>query len=156
MTNELQQVGLGKPSQVAVITGNIEESARQWAALFGCPMPDRTTGGEYEVTKCEYMGKPAPGAFARLAFFNFDGIQIELIEPYGEDSTWKDFLTESGGGIHHFGFNVENIEEAMAKCEAFGMTMTQKGNYGDGSGMYVYYDARKQVGCFIELLHSFA
>ena len=153
---DIKTVGLGKPSQVAVITGDIKTAAAQWAALLGCPVPEIGDGGEYETTKCEYMGKPAPGAFAHLAFFNFDGIQIELIEPYGEDSTWKDFLTETGGGIHHFGFNVENIEEAMAKCEAFGMTLTQKGNYGDGSGMYAYYDARKQLNCFVELLHSFS
>ena len=147
--------GLGKPCQVAVITGNIEKTAANWAALFGLPVPPISTGGEYEITKCTYMGKPAPNSFAKLAFFNFDGIQVEIIEPYGEDSTWKDFLTESGGGIHHFGFQTDNIEEAMKKCEDFGMKLTQVGNYGDGSGMYAYYDAREQLNCFVELLHSF-
>ena len=151
----ISKIGLGKPTQAAIITGNIEHAVRQWAALLGCETPEITTGGVYEVTHTEYMGKPAPQALAKLAFFNFDSIQLELIEPFGEDSTWKDFLTESGGGIHHFGFQVDDMEDAMKKCEAFGMKLTQKGNYNDGSGMYAYFDGREQVNCFVELLHSF-
>ena len=155
MMGRAENIGLGKPSQVAIITGDIERTAGQWAAVLGCSMPDTTTGGEYEITKCEYNGQPAPGAFAKLAFFNFDGIQIELIEPYGEASVWKDFLEETGGGIHHLGFQVDDMEESIRKCEAFGMKLVQKGNYGDGSGMYAYLDARKQLDCYVELLHSF-
>ncbi len=143
------------PSQVAVITPDIEKSAKQFAAFFGTEVPAISTGGVYEVTKCEYMGEPAEESGAKLAFFNLPGIQVELIEPYGGKSTWQDFLDETGGGIHHFGYQVEDIDASMKKCEEFGFKMTQKGNYGDGSGMYVYYDAREQLNCFIELLHSF-
>ena len=46
-------------------------------------------------------------------------------------------------------------DAAMAACEAFGMRLTQKGIYNDGSGMYAYYDARESLRCFVELLHSF-
>ncbi len=151
----LDNLGFGKPTQVAVITDDIEVSAANYAALFGLPVPEITTGGTYDVTKCEYMGAPAPECGAKLAFFNFDGIQFELIEPYGADSTWKDFLTETGGGLHHVAFYVEDMDAAIEKCEAQGMTLTQKGIYADGSGMYAYFDARASLKIFVELLHSF-
>lgn len=151
----LGELGLGKPSQVAIITGDIEESKKNYAALFGLPVPPTGDGGKFEITKCEYMGKPAPDCGAKLAFFNFDGIQIELIEPYGADSTWKDWLIKTGGGLHHFGFQVADMDEAIAKCEAAGLKLTQKGLYGDGSGIYAYFDGMDTVKCFVELLHSF-
>ena len=151
----LDFLGLGKPTQIAVITDNIEVSAANYAALFGLPVPEISTGGTYDVTKCEYMGAPAPACGAKLAFFNFEGIQFELIEPYGADSTWKDFLTETGGGLHHMAFQVPDMDAAIAKCEAAGMKLTQKGLYADASGIYAYLDARDSLKIFVELLHSF-
>lgn len=151
----LGELGFGKPCQIAIITGDIEETKKNYAALFGTAEPSVSTGGEYEITKCEYMGQPAPESKAKLAFFNFDGIQIELIEPFGGDSTWKDWLIQTGGGLHHFGFQVPDMDEAIAKCEAAGLKLTQKGFYGDGSGIYAYFDGMDTVKCFVELLHSF-
>ena len=38
-----------------------------------------------------YRGKPSD-AKAKLTFFQLENITIELIEPVGENSTWKEFL----------------------------------------------------------------
>ena len=48
-----------------------------------------------------------------------------------------------------------DMDEAIAKCEAAGLKLTQKGLYGDGSGIYAYFDGMDTVKCFVELLHSF-
>ena len=151
----LSDLNFGKPSQVAVIVGDMEKYKKNYAALFGKAVPSTQFIGDPVITKTEYMGKPAPESLCDLAFFDFDGIQIELIQPYGGDSTWMDWLKKTGGGLHHFGFQVKNMEEAMKKCEEAGFQLTQKGTYGDGSGMYAYYDATEELNCFIELLISF-
>lgn len=151
----LPMLGTYVPSQVCVICPDVEKAKRQWAAFLGMEVPPTQDCGQYENTRCEYMGQPALTQSCKMAFFQLDHLQLELIEPYGGKSTWQDFLDETGGGIHHMGFQVEDIDKAQAACEAFGMKMVQKGIYNDGSGMYVYYDARESLHCFVELLHSF-
>ena len=57
-------------------------------------------------------------ADSRFAFFHADGLTFELIEPISEH--FKEILFNSGIGINHICFTVDNIEEAYAE-------MTRKG-----------------------------
>jgi catechol 2,3-dioxygenase-like lactoylglutathione lyase family enzyme len=57
-------------------------------------------------------------ADTRFAFFHADGLNFELIEPISDK--FKDILFNSGIGINHICFTVDNIEEAFAE-------MTRKG-----------------------------
>lgn len=148
-------LGNTAPSQVAVICKNLEETKKQFAKFLGMPIPENSDGGPYEVTGCEYMGNPSPESHCKMAFFELGNIQLELIEPYGGKSTWQDFLDETGGGIHHIAYQVEDIEKSMKDLEEFGMKLTQYGKYNDASGAYAYFDGRSTVGCFIELLCTF-
>ena len=103
-----------------------------------------------------YKGEPAPDAKSKLAFFNLvPGVQLELIEPNEEMSTWREYLNEKGEGIHHIAINVDNTEEAVKACEALGMKVVQRGFYDDESGQYTYLDGGDIFKCVIELLESF-
>ena len=149
-------LGTAKPTQIAVICKDIEATKNQYALFLGMPVPPTCDGGPFEINQCEYMGKPSPDSNCKMAFFNLDGgIQLEIIEPNGCASTWQDFLDETGGGIHHVAFQVEDMEKAIHDCEGFGMKLTQRGKYNDASGEYAYLDARAQLSCFIELLCSY-
>lgn len=67
--------------------------------LFGCEPPETQSGGTYDITQTTIGGVPAPEAGCKLAFFNLSsGVQLELIEPNGCPSTWKEF-----GYIHGIG-----------------------------------------------------
>lgn len=78
------------------------------------------------------------------------------IQPNEASSTWRNYLNEHGEGIHHVAFNIQGMKmpEAVKRCEEFGMTLEQKGEYGDASGRYVYMNAYKDLKCIIELLES--
>ena len=80
----------------------------------------------------------------------------ELIQPNEASSTWRNYLNEHGEGIHHVAFNIQGMKmpEAVKRCEDFGMTLEQKGEYGDASGRYVYMNAYKDLKCIVELLES--
>lgn len=148
-------LGMRNLSQVAVICKDVETTKRQYALFLGMEVPPTCDGGPFEVTGCEYMGKPSPESNCKMAFFNLENIQLELIEPNGKPSTWQDFLDETGGGIHHIAFQVKDMPAAIRACEEFGMQLTQRGKYNDASGEYAYLDARGQLGCFVELLCSY-
>jgi len=143
-------------TQVAIVVRDIETTKKKFAAFFGVKPPDTIPPRDYNITQTVYMGQPAPKAGSKLAFFNAGpNVQIELIEPNGEKSTWQDFLDLNGEGIHHIAFGVTNMDEKVAACEEFGMICTQRGKYGSGNGEYAYLDATADLKCFIELLESY-
>ena len=148
-------LGTSTPCQIGMITGDILSSKKKWAAFLGMEEPSLVGCGDYQVTQTEYMGQPAPEAACRMAFFNLPNIQLELIEPNAAPSTWRDALEKNGDSIHHYGYQVENMETAIAAMKAAGYTLTQYGLYGDASGAYAYFDCTADMGCFIELLCSF-
>ena len=142
--------------QVAIVVKDIEVTKRKWAEFFGIEPPPTMGSGSYEVTKATYMGKPAPDIGCKMAFFYVGpNVSLELIEPNGVKSTWQDFLDENGEGIHHIAFGVKNTDEKIASCEKAGMTLVQRGKYGDGSGEYAYLDATASLKCIVETLESF-
>ncbi|MDR1913341.1 MAG: VOC family protein [Clostridiales bacterium] len=148
-------VGSNLVTQVGFIVKDIEETKKKWAEFLGLEVPPTVGCGEYSVTKTEFMGKPAPYAEAKLAFFTVGpSLQIELIEPNEVSSIWRDFLDSHGEGVHHLAFSVDGMQNAIKSAETFGLTLEQKGNYGDGSGRYSYLNGIEPLKVFIELLES--
>ncbi len=142
-------------SQIGFIVRDIEATKIKFAEFLGVAVPPTVGGGEFETTQTMLNGQPAPDANCKLAFFDLENIQLELIEPNGARSTWQDFLDQHGEGIHHIGFGVSGTDEKIAACEAMGIPCTQRGKYGDGGGEYAYLDATATLKCFLETLESY-
>jgi methylmalonyl-CoA/ethylmalonyl-CoA epimerase len=140
-----------KVGQVALIVKDAEKTSKNIAKLFGFQEAPYEMIGEYEFANTTYMGKPTP-AKAKATFYNMGQLDLEIIEPRGEPSTWNDFLKEKGEGIHHIAWYVKGIDEVTAFLEGQGMKMIQEGNW-DG-GKYKYFDAREQIGFILELLQT--
>ncbi|MCL2208825.1 MAG: VOC family protein [Treponema sp.] len=143
--------------QVGIIVKNIEETKKKWASFFGIPVPVTVQAGEYETTQTKYKGNDAPKAKCQMAFFEAGpNMQLELIQPNGEKSTWQDFLDEKGEGIHHIAFSVKDTKKVIETCEKEGFKCVQQGKYGDASGEYAYLDTEKTLKCVIETLESYS
>lgn len=138
--------------QVAIVTRDIETSARRWAAVLGMPVPSITTTRPGEEVKVVYRGRPSSGR-AKLAFFRLGQVVLELIEPLGPGTSWRQFLDEHGEGVQHLGFQVENLDEAIARAAGMGMPVLHRGRYDRDNGDYVYIDSGKTLGVTIEFLH---
>jgi methylmalonyl-CoA/ethylmalonyl-CoA epimerase len=139
-------------SQVGIIVENIEQSIDLYSGLFGVEKPPIIITDEYDKTRATYKGQPTP-ARAKLAFFIMGQVQIELIEPIGEPSTWKDHLDKRGASFHHLAFIVPDTGKAVEYLAAHGMPVEQQGEYT--GGMYTYIDCADQLGVTIELLENF-
>lgn len=152
----MKTIELNALAQVGFIVRDLESVKTKFAELFGLPVPPTIDGGEYEITKTEYRGEAAPDANCLMAFFNLDnGFQIELIQPNETMSTWREFLEEKGEGIHHIAFRMKGMEENIAACEKLGLTLVQRGEYGNAAGRYAYLDAQESLKCMIELLEDY-
>jgi catechol 2,3-dioxygenase-like lactoylglutathione lyase family enzyme len=148
-----QDPGLRKVVQVAIVVRDVDASSKRWAELLGVPVPAiRTTRPGHEV-KMIYRGKPSDGQ-VKLAFINLGQVVLELLQPVGEGTSWKEYLDEKGEGVQHLGFQVVDPERASQALEKAGMPVIHKGRYDSDDGTYIYHDSLKPLGVLIELLHS--
>ena len=137
--------------QIGIIVGDIETKAKAWSDILGVEhTPIRETDG-YDQTQAEYDGQPT-NARAKLAFFNFGQVQVELIEPIDGPSTWRDQLEQHGDSLHHIAFRIQGMGEKTAYLAAHGIPLVQKGEYT--GGRYAYFDAVPQLGTILELLEN--
>ena len=145
-------LGTNKAMQIGMIVQNIEETVDAWSRLLGVPRPDIMVTDPVDVAHTEYQGQPTP-ARAKLAFFDMGQITLELIEPIGEPSTWKDQLDAHGQSLHHIAFGVKGMAERLSALAELGLPLIQRGDYT--GGRYAYLDGQKQYGAIIELLENF-
>ncbi|MNW65836.1 hypothetical protein D3C74_442570 [compost metagenome] len=103
------------------------------------------------MAKTRYNGV-ATKARAKLAFFDMGSVQLELIEPDHQPSTWRDYLNEHGEGPHHIAFVVEGMKEKIMLLEGKGFPLQQKGEYT--GGCYAYMDTFKELKVLVELLEN--
>jgi len=137
--------------QVALVVKDIERASEKYARLFGVPKPGYIITDEVDKARTTYRGRTSP-AQAKLAFFDLGKIQLELIEPTGEPSTWLDGLQANGESFHHLAFIVEDTQAAVKAFEEQGVPVIQQGYYE--GGMYTYMDSQEKFGMVFELLQD--
>jgi methylmalonyl-CoA/ethylmalonyl-CoA epimerase len=138
-------------TQVGIIVQDIEVKARAWAEVLGLPVPEIMITDTYERAQTEYKGQPS-NARAKLAFFHLGQVDLELIEPVGEPSTWQDQLEEHGDSLHHIAFEIKGMSETVTYLEAKGLPLVQRGEYP--GGRYAYVNGSAQLGAILELLEN--
>ncbi|NQT54116.1 VOC family protein [bacterium] len=149
MSNE--GIGTTTICQIAVVVRDIEKTAAAYADLFGLPVPTARLTDTADKTHARYRGHPTD-ARAKLAFFHFGPLSLELIEPVGGPSTWAEHLEAHGEGVHHIAFRVEGMDDVVAGLEAKGLTTVQRGDFT--GGRYAYIDALEPLKVMLELLES--
>lgn len=142
-------LGSNTVAQVAIVVNSIEEACERWAAVLGQPVPNIIITQPGDEVNMTYRGQPS-NAQAKLAFFDLGQVQLELIEPIGEPSTWKEALDANGESVHHIAFWVEDMQESVDFLKAHGIPMIQRGDMGEGQ--YAYFDAQGKLGVQLELL----
>ena len=59
----------------------------------------------------------------RVAFFKFNDVRLELLEPTDPSSTIAKFLENRGEGLHHLAFTVDSIQDRIAELKQSGFKM---------------------------------
>ena len=146
-------LGTNIVTQVGLIVRDIEKSLDNYVDVFGLPeRPQVSITDTVDKANTRYMGQPSE-ARARLAFINMGQVTIELIEPIGGPSTWKDFLDAHGEGVHHIAFVVKGTDQIVAYLDSKGIPLVQRGDYT--GGQYTYLDSAPRLGVILELLENF-
>jgi len=139
-------------TQIGFLVHDIEKTARAYADFLGVEVPPIQMTDELEKAQTRYKGKPST-ARAKLAFFKIGPtLDLELIQPTDEPSTWRDDLNRKGEGFHHIAFVIKGMKEKIAKLEKNGMKLLQAAEYT--GGRYAYIDANRDLKLVLALLEN--
>ncbi len=137
-------------TQIGILCNDIEKTAQDYADLLGVEKPQIVMTGTPDIGKTLYHGEPTP-ARTKQAFFHVGpNVDIELLEPDHEPSTWRHDLDTNGEGIHHIAFVINGMRKIVEKFENNGMKEIQKGEWI--GGRYSYIDAKETLKLTLELL----
>jgi methylmalonyl-CoA/ethylmalonyl-CoA epimerase len=134
---------IGKLNHVGVATPSIEDSWKLYRDILGVT----------DIT--EKRALPEQGVW--VSFVNLPNAQIELIEPYGEDSPINAFLKNNPrGGQHHVCFEVPDILAARDEMRVKGATVLGTGEPRIGAhGVPVIFVHPKDMGgVLVELMQT--
>jgi methylmalonyl-CoA/ethylmalonyl-CoA epimerase len=138
-------------TQIGILVHDIEKTSQAYAQFFGVEKPECSITDELDKAQTEYRGKRST-ARAKLAFFDMGSLQLELIEPDHNPSTWRESLDKNGEGPHHVAFVIKGMKEKIALLERNQMPLLQKGEYT--GGRYAYIDTLRDLKVIIELLEN--
>jgi methylmalonyl-CoA/ethylmalonyl-CoA epimerase len=144
-----QALGTSRLVQVGIVVADVEATARAWSQILGLPMPEIRMTDEFDFAQTEYEGAPT-FARARMAFLSVGQVDIELLEPVGEPSTWNDHLQLHGPGLHHVAFEIAGMGDKREYLSSQGLGLVQRGEFE--GGRYAYFDSQARLGAILELL----
>jgi methylmalonyl-CoA/ethylmalonyl-CoA epimerase len=137
--------------QVALVVRDIEKTARSICEVFGLPMPKVFEIPPVEEAHTRFHGKTTKTR-TKLAVFQMGPVVLELTQPDGEPSSWKDFLDKHGEGVHHIGFTVDDLPGTLSFLEGKGMPERHSGDYP--GGRYVFVESAEKLGVILNVKHE--
>ncbi|WP_400246720.1 VOC family protein [Niallia sp. JL1B1071] len=138
-------------TQIGILVHDIEKTSQAYADFFGIDKPDWSMTDTADIAQTEYRKQPTQ-ARVKLAFFDMGSLQLELIEPDHNPSTWREYLNEHGEGPHHIAFVINGMKGKVAMMERNQMPLLQKGEYT--GGRYAYMDTFNDLKIILELLEN--
>jgi methylmalonyl-CoA/ethylmalonyl-CoA epimerase len=138
--------------QIGIVVADRDRTTQLLTSLFGMgpfrfvEWPDRPESKYY------YRGLEE-SVRIRQAFVQLGDVEVELIQPVEGRSGYKDFLDETGGGIHHVLFEVTDIDPVIQKLEKHGVTVLQSGTGIRPGTRWALLDTKELLGFLVELRH---
>ncbi|MFW9821825.1 MAG: VOC family protein [Candidatus Thorarchaeota archaeon] len=124
----------GEIDHIGYVYRNVEEAVKKFKSIFGI---ENVMQFDYGVVKG-----------ARFFIGNQPNLRIDLIEPQDTNSIFYLFLEEGHSGLHHIGFQVEDVDEKIKEWDSMGFKQVILSMIG--TNKFVYYDTTDILGHMIE------
>ena len=138
--------------QIGIVVADRDRTARLLTSLFGIgpfrfvEWPDRPESRYYYRGGEEHIR-------IKQAFVQLGDVEVELIQPLEGRSAYQDFLDQTGGGIHHVLFEVNDIDPIIRELADSGVTVLQSGTGIRPGTRWALMDTQKLLGFLVELRH---
>ena len=138
--------------QIGIVVADRDQTTKALTSLFGIGPFRLVDWPDRPESKYQYRGVDEKIRI-RQAFVQLGAVEIELIQPLEGHNAYKDFLDETGGGIHHVLFEVKDIEPVLQELAKSGIAVLQSGTGIRPGTRWALLDTREQVGFYVELRH---
>lgn len=145
-------IQLKRVVQIGIVVADVNKTTQLLTSLFGIgpfrfvEWPDRAESKYYFRGVEEHIR-------IRQAFVQLGGVEVELIQPLEGHSGYMDFLDQTGGGIHHLLFEVNDIDPVIRELAESGVAVLQAGTGIRPGTRWALLDTRDLLGFFVELRH---
>ena len=122
-------------------------------AHIGVAVPDVEAAMQFyrDVLDVPIRG-PEEADGARIVHLQFEGAEVELLEPLHEASPIAKFLAKRGPGIHHICYRVADLDAALAACRSSGYQLVDDlPRRGTGGHRIAFLHPKSTNGILIEL-----
>jgi methylmalonyl-CoA/ethylmalonyl-CoA epimerase len=99
-----------------------------------------------------YKGKPSPYTM-KVTFGQMGPVRLEMVQVVKGQCIYTDFIKKYGEGLHHLGFEVEDLDKEVANAKSQGLKMICYLKMMDIMA-FAHFDAVKTSGFRIELVQK--
>jgi catechol 2,3-dioxygenase-like lactoylglutathione lyase family enzyme len=139
-------------TQVGIIVHDLEKAVKGMKRVFGVDPDDY---GQTPPNGKLYYGEKEDFS-AKMAFYRFANVDIELIEPQCGRNIWQDFLDNGQRGLHHIRFSVDNLEGTIQDMKERGIGISMEGESVAKKGYnWAYFDTEEALDYVIEIFNEY-
>jgi len=126
-----------KIHHVAIVVPDIEDALGFWRDALGLELSHLEDVPEQETL---------------VAFLPTGGSEVELVQPTTDSSGMARYMLKRGPGMHHICFEVENIEEILARLKQKGVQLiNEEPTVGAGGKKIAFVHPKSTGGVLVEL-----
>jgi methylmalonyl-CoA/ethylmalonyl-CoA epimerase len=130
---------------VGVAVRDLEQSISWYESTFGLTVVTRETHEDQGVNEAMLIVADAPAG----------GSYVQLLEPTREDSPVGKFLAAKGPGVHHIGYGVEDVEQALADISGTGVRLVDsRPRHGSMGASIAFLHPKDTGGVLTELVQA--
>ncbi len=97
-------------------------------------------------------GQPETADGATIVSLDFDGVDVELLEPRDPQSPVAKFLAKRGPGIHHVCYRVADLDATLQRCRTAGYQLIdERPRRGAGGRRIAFLHPKTTNGILLEL-----
>jgi catechol 2,3-dioxygenase-like lactoylglutathione lyase family enzyme len=143
----------GRPvGQVGILVKDLEQALESYASIWGLGPWHGYDYGPENIAELMYRGNP--GDFRLRVALCGAGPQVELFQPVSGRTIYEEWIDRHGYGLHHLGYFVPSVRDAIPVMEAAGYELLQAGlGHGlHGDGGFAYFDTESALGVILEAI----
>ncbi|MBN1176830.1 MAG: methylmalonyl-CoA epimerase [Dehalococcoidales bacterium] len=126
-----------KVHHIGIAVKNLKESVALFEKLLG-------VRAHVEEAPCQRV--------TEAVFKLGEGVEIDLLEPMGPDSSVAKFLEKRGEGLHHIALEVDDINADLKEVENKGVQLIDKEGREGVAGQIAFLHPKSVNGVLVELV----
>jgi len=137
--------------QVALVVADLQAAMEVYVERYGIGPWEIYEFNPDTVENMKAHGEPIAASW-RLALARVGGVVWELIEPLDSRSTYAEFLSEHGPGVHHVGMAGTAFPDTLVELAAEGRTPLLSGRYRGID--FAYLPTQADLGVVTEIFSA--